>query len=489
MDVLLIDPPYKSLKGIGTEVGYTMATTSLAAYLREHGLEAAVLTGDTLLELPPSSPFTLDMAAYARGQVQYQQILDDPEHAVWRRLTRAVKECDPAVVGLSYLTPLQGAVERTVAAVKAASPDLPVIAGGHHPTFCPEQTARAEGIDFVVRGEGELPLLGLSRALIHGHGDPRKVPGVTSVDRHGQLHSEPAPSLLADLDALPEPARELVLDCDYQRFRTHYATSARGCPYSCTFCADRKLWGGKVRRRSVDSFADELSRLGRQYHPTFVDIVDGTFTYNRPFIEAFCRRLIDRGEPLLWRCTARYDTVDAQLLPLLKQAGCAALYFGLESGSQRVLDRVDKRLTLEQIRRRSQLVRDHGMVAITAVLLGLPGETAEDIQRTLEQMRKIPSDIFDVNTYVPLPGTPLYDQLDPATRESIDWRKAAYKSLENSSTELPADQLRQLQQQAYAIAADALQRFRRRMTPRQSTVTGALPPAGSPPSGRRVSKV
>ena len=478
MDVLLIDPPYKSLKGIGTEVGYTMGLTSLAAYLRQHGLEAAVLTGDTLLDLPPSSPFTLDMAAYARGQAQYQQILDDPDHEVWRRLTRVVRQANPGVVGLSYLTPLQGAVACTVAAVKAANPDLPIIVGGHHPTFCPEETARLDGVDFVVRGEGEAPLLALARALVRGEGAVHDAPGVTFLDSSQQLVSTPAPALLPDLDALPEPARELVLDCDYSRFRTHYATSARGCPYSCTFCSDRELWRAKVRRRSVDSFVDELARLGQQHHPAFVDLVDGTFTYNRKFTEAFCRRMIDQRVNILWRCTARYDTVDQDLLPLLKRAGCAALYFGLESGSQRVLDRADKGLSIEQIRRKSLLVREHGMVAITAVLLGMPGETAEDLQDTLDLMRAVHADIFDVNTYVPLPGSPLYEQMDPAARAAIDWRKAAYKSLDNQSSEIPPDQLRELQQQAYGIAADALQRFRRHMTPRQSTVTGALPPAG-----------
>lgn len=478
MDVLLIDPPYKSLKGIGTEAGYTMGLTSLAAYLRQHGFEAGVLTGDTLLDLPPCSLFTLDMAAYARGQAQYQQILDDPEHEVWRRLTAVVTEASPRLVGLSYLSPLQGAVERTIAAVKAADPDLPVVVGGHHPSFCPEETARMDGVDFVVRGEGEVPLLALARAVVRGEGRAHEAPGVTCVDEAGWLRSTPAPGLLGDLDALPEPARDLVMECDFTRYRTHYATSARGCPYTCAFCSDRRLWGGKVRRRSVDSFVDELCRLGQAHSPSFVDIVDGTFTYNRPFMEAFCQRMIERKANLLWRCTARYDTVDADLLPLLKRAGCAALYFGLESGSQRVLDRVDKRLTVEQVQRQSLLVREHGIVAITAVLLGMPGETAEDLQGTLELMRLIHADIFDVNTYVPLPGTPLYEQMDPAARAAVDWRKAAYKSMDSTSSEIPAAELEQLQQQAYGIAADALQQYRRRMTPRQSTVTGAVPPVG-----------
>ncbi len=301
MDVLLIDPPYKSLKGIGTEAGYTMGLVSLAAYLREHGFEAGVLTGDTLLDLQPSSPFTLDMAAYARGQAQYRQILDDPDHEIWRRITRAVRELTPGLVGLSYLTPLQGAVERTVAAVKAAEPALPVVLGGHHPTFCPEECLGMEGVDYVVRGEGEVPLLALARALLRGEGAPDEAPGVTTLDDQGRARSTAAPPLVPDLDALPEPARDLVLRCDLSRYRTHYATSARGCPYHCTFCSDNQLWGGKVRRRSVTSFVDELARVGEEHRPTYVDIVDGTFTYSRRFMEQFCQQMIERKLALLWR--------------------------------------------------------------------------------------------------------------------------------------------------------------------------------------------
>ena len=479
MDVLLIDPPYKSLKGIGTEAGYTMGQVSLAAYLRQHGFEVGVLTGDTLVDLPPCSLFTLDMAAYARGQAEYQQILDDPDHQIWRALADVVRQEAPGVVGVSYLSPLQGAVERTVAAVKAADPDLPVVVGGHHATFCPEQSARMDGVDYVVRGEGEVPLLALTRALVRGEGAAADAPGVTRVDGDGQLQTTPPPPLLADLDALPPPARDLVIRCDFSRHRTHYATSARGCPYSCAFCADRELWGGKVRRRSVGPFVDELAALVQQHRPTFVDIVDGTFTYNRKYTEAFCQELIERKVPLLWRCTARYDTVDPDLLTLLKRSGCAALYFGLESGSQRVLDRVDKRLTTEEIQRKSLLVREHGIVAITAVLLGVPGETADDMRRTLEMMRSLHSDIFDVNTYVPLPGTPLWEEMELAARAAVNWREAAYKGAAGAHADVPAEELEALQREAYTIAAHALQQFRRRMTPRKSTVTGAVPPVGS----------
>ena len=463
MDLLLIEPPYKSLKGVGAECGYTMSLTSLAAYLAQHGFDAGVVTGDTLLDLPASSPATLDMEAYASGQQQYREIVGDSKHAIWRRIGEVISAHQPKAVGISYLTPLGGTVRQTAAAIKAVAPDVPVFVGGHHATFCAEDTARLENIDLVVRGEGELPVLGLARALANGSRRWEDVQGLTWVDSRGELRSTTQRPLLEELDALPEPARDRVLHCDFSKYRTHYAISARGCPYSCSFCSDRELWCKSVRRRSVDRFVDELVRLEAEYQPQHVDIVDGTFTFDRKYLKAFCEQMIARGSKLRWRCTARYDNLTEELLALLREAGCAALYFGLESGSSRTLTRVKKGIGVEQVKRMAAMVSQSGIVAITAVLLGTPGETAEDLRDTMKLMREVHADVFDVNVYVPLPGTPLYAAMPPEARAAIERDAAGYKSLDNSFSDLPPDEFRPFQEEAYAIAAETLERFQARI--------------------------
>ncbi len=456
MDILLVDPPYKSLKGVGTECAYTTATVGLAAYLRAGGVEAAVLTGDLLVDLPPGSLLNLDVKAYALGQEAYMQAVADQEHDVWQRLADVVREHKPRAVGIAYLTPTKHSVERVAAAVKAVDPEICVIVGGHHATFCPDDALLCPDIDLAVRGEGEIPLLDVARALRDGDPDWSAVRGVSYRDTTGSVVHTDRPGLVADLNDLPFPARDLVLGCDYAGHPVHYMITARGCPYTCSFCSDRRLWLGKVRRRRLDNVFEELAQLVNRYPVRSVDFVDGTFTFDRSYLRGFCERMAAEHPGLRWRCTARYDNLDEELLGLMRKAGCAALYFGLESGSARILESVNKHLTLEDVARVGNLVRRHGIVSIVSVLLGLPDETGEDIRETLEMMRALEADVFDINCYVPLPGTPLYDRMEEAERRAIDWRRLAYKSLGTHATRtVGAEELEGLVREAYDIADSA----------------------------------
>ncbi len=468
MDVLLVDPPYKSLKGVGTECAYTAGTVALAAYLRAGGVDCAVLTGDLLVDLPPGSLLNLDMKAYAQGQETYMGAVEDDDHAVWQCLADAVQEHKPKAVGIVYLTPTRHSVERVAAVVKKVDPAIRVIAGGHHATFCPEDALQNPNIDLAVRGEGEIPLLQIARALRDGSPGWSAVPGVSYRDAGGRVVHTDQPELIADLDDLPFPARDLVLGCDYDGHPVHYMVTARGCPYACSFCSDRRLWLGKVRRRSLDNVFEELRQLVGRHTVRSVDFVDGTFTYDRDYLCAFCERIAAEHPGLRWRCTARYDNLDEELLGLMREAGCSALYFGLESGSVRILESVNKRLTLEDVVRVSALVRKYGIVSIVSVLLGLPDETTEDIRETLEMMRALAADIFDVNCYVPLPGTPLYDGMDEEERRAVDWRRLAYKSLGTHATKaVGPEELEELVLEAHEIADQARNGFLARMTAAQ----------------------
>ena len=166
-----------------------------------------------------------------------------------------------------------------------------------------------------------------------------------------------------------------------------------------------------------------------------------------------------------WRCTARYDNLDEDLLRLMKRANCSGLYFGLESGSDRILKAINKNTTVKQIIRVSEMVYDSGIPSGTSVLMGLPDETKEDMEGTLKLMETIKTDIFDVNSYVPLPGSPLWDSMNEEDKKKIDWRKTAYKSFDNYfSKSVSHDDLKRCLSQAYEIANNVqkktLARFR-----------------------------
>jgi radical SAM superfamily enzyme YgiQ (UPF0313 family) len=243
------------------------------------------------------------------------------------------------------------------------------------------------------------------------------------------------------------------LNCDYDLYRVHCISTARGCPYTCSFCADRRLWGGKVRRRSVDNVIEEMRLLKDKYKIDSVDFVDGTFTYDREYLQTFCDIIINHKLNIKWRCTARYDNLNEDLLLLMKQANCSGLYFGLESGSERVLKAIDKKITVEEIIKVSEMVYNSGIPSVTSIVLGLPEEKKEDIEETLKLMKKVKTDILDVNSYVPLPGTRLYDSMSEEDKKNIDWRKVAFKSFDNYfSKNISRDDFRRYVSEAYEIA-------------------------------------
>jgi anaerobic magnesium-protoporphyrin IX monomethyl ester cyclase len=456
MDVMFIDPPYTSLKGVSTDCGYHIGLTGLAAYLRNEGFETSVLMGDLLVDSLHNNRnrgFSYNVKEYAAGQRAYEAAVGDRNHAVWKKLADIVVENKPAAVGIAYLTPLKYVVERITALVKEIDSEIKVIAGASHPTFCPDDVMQNENIDFVIRGEGEIPLLNLVKEFKKDKPRWEDVPGIYYRDGDGQVLNTPGVGLIDNLDELPFLARDLVLNCDYNRYRLHSMMTTRGCPYTCSFCADKRLWGGRVRRRSVANVIKEMKLLKDTYRIDYVDIADGTFTYDRRYLRTFCKAMIDQKLGIKWRCTARYDNLDEELLQLMKQANCCGLYFGLESGSNRVLKLIDKRITVDQIIRVSEMVYASGIPAASSVLMGLPGETKEDMEETLKLMKRVKTDLFDVNSFTPLPGTSLYDAMSEEARKSVDWRKVSLKSFDGYFSEsVSQDDFRKCISEAYEIS-------------------------------------
>ncbi|MEE9399750.1 MAG: radical SAM protein, partial [Dehalococcoidales bacterium] len=279
------------------------------------------------------------------------------------------------------------------------------------------------------------------------------VPGIHYRNRNGQVQNNPSANLINNLDELPFLARDLVLNCDYNRYRLHSISTARGCPYTCSFCADRRFWDGKVRRRSVDNVIEELRLLKDTYKINFVDFVDGTFTFDRKYLQTFCNTMINHKLNIKWRCTARYDNLNEDILQLMKQANCSGLYFGLESGSDRVLKAINKKIDVEKIIKVSKMVYNSGIPSATSILLGTPGEGKEDIEETLKLMKTIKTDIFDIFSYTPLAGSLLYDSMSEEDKKNIDWRKVGYKSFDNYfSKNISRDDFKRYKSEGYEIA-------------------------------------
>ncbi len=327
--------------------------------------------------------------------------LDDTDDQV----AAAVAELAPDLIGVS-LTTRQWQRARALLRGLRERLAVPVVAGGLHPTFSPEEALGAPGIDFVVLGEGEGPMLDLVEALQAG----RTPAGLDNV----MLPGGPRPRLRAPfepLDDLPWVARDLL---DEQPGVIHMATQ-RGCPFPCTYCGARmydELYAGEGtsygRRRSHGSVLAELQALRDSGQLAYIIFLDDTFTIHHPWVREFCRVHGERlGTP--FSLHARVETVTEPMLHRLAAAGCQQITYGVEAGSERVRRQIMKRqVTNQRFRDVFRWTREAGIAVTANYMLGLPGETPDELQETVDLAAELEVLDFGYFVFYPYPGTHLF---------------------------------------------------------------------------------
>jgi len=329
------------------------------------------------------------------------EILDAAvERLSWRTLGKRIKQISPDIVGITSLTEFRYEAFRTARIVKEVlGENIPVTMGGPHVSLTADDTMRYQpDLDVVVRGEAEYTFTELCHALWEGK-DLSKIPGI-SYRKNGEIIHNPPAELPADLDALPFPARHLM-DMKRYNFRldvpgkgsfpaAHIITS-RGCPFHCSFCATSKLSGRRWRHRSPENVLAELEDiLKNQPEVKAVWFYDDTFTMNKKRVEAICNGILKRKLDIAFTCSIRVDTVNYDLLKKMRDAGCFKVFFGVESGSPRILDEVcQKQITLEQVETVSKWLDELGIEKNPGYIISFPEETLEDAEQTLHFMKKV----------------------------------------------------------------------------------------------------
>jgi radical SAM superfamily enzyme YgiQ (UPF0313 family) len=208
--------------------------------------------------------------------------------------------------------------------------------------------------------------------------------------------------------------------------RTPFAPviATRGCPYLCKFCGAQPNSGNRLRRRSPEKVVDEVEFLVREFGVREIHLQDDNFTLNRGLVEGFCKGLIERGLEVVWSCPngVRLDTLDQELLRLMEESGCYSLAIGIESGVQRVLDLMKKDLKLETVLDKIALIRKTTRIRLTGFfVLGFPGETAEEVRRTVDFSLSLDLDKANYGTFMPIPGSAAYQELkDAGALEGLD---------------------------------------------------------------------
>jgi len=319
-------------------------------------------------------------------------------------VARQVADAGPELIGVS-LTSRQWQRARALVPRLRDRVDVPFVAGGLHPTFEPEAVLAGPGFDFDCLGEGEAAMLDLVGALeADADGD-----GIDNIWRRGSARPALRPPVAA-LDDLPFMARDLL---DEATGVIHMVTQ-RGCPFTCTYCAARmynQLYEGVGeygRRRSPDNVVAELLSLRREDKLAYVIYLDDTFTIRHRWVKELCRLSREQvGVP--FAIHARVDTVTPKLLETLAAAGCAQITYGVESGSERVRREIMERpIGDQQIRDAFRWTREAGIAATANYMLGLPGETADDLEQTLATAEELEVLDFGYFVFYPYPGTRLF---------------------------------------------------------------------------------
>ena len=372
----------------------------LAAVLREAGEEVEILDAD-LLELSI--------------------------HETAREACRK----HPSIVGITATTPTIKNALKVVSAVKALDSGVVTVVGGVHPTFMPEETLLScPELDLVVIGEGEQTLLELTQVLKGFQWKGRsysaakefaervsKVDGIAYRDPSNPnlIRFTPPRAFIQDLDKIPLPARDLVPFEHYKLLGKDASIGAiitsRGCPYGCTYCSSSRIGGLKFRARSVDNVLLEIQELYYKYRLRHIEIIDDIFTLNQKRAFEFAKKLKSLKLDIKWVASSRVNTISRDLLRALFSAGLTILYYGVESGSQRILNLMKKGVTLEQIRTAFRITREEGVKSCGSFILGYPGETLDEMKQTIKFACELDADYAQFCILTPYPGTPIYDEL------------------------------------------------------------------------------
>ena len=370
----------------------------------------------------------LYLSAYLKSRGQPVQIFDST-FAERAALEAELESGAPGVLGIYTNLMTRRSVLQIVAAAKAR--DWTVVLGGPESANYVEQYLGA-GADAVVLGEGELTLAELLEVLpdAGAHG-LHAVRGLAFRDADGHVVRTPERAKIADLDALPLPDRAAIDLPRYVRvWREHHGMgsvnliTARGCPYKCTWCS-HAVFGYSHRRRTPAAVAAEVEQIVRQYQPEQLWYADDVFTISHPWLERYAAELRKRDLRLPFETITRADRLQSEAAAAaLAELGCYRVWIGSESGSQRILDAMQRDVTLEEVHRATELARRHGIQVGMFLMWGYEGEQVEDIAATVELVQRTRPDVFLTTVSYPIKGTPYYERVRERLGLPLPWAQA-----------------------------------------------------------------
>jgi len=417
MDILLLFPPLSVEERYGNrklgEIGGHLPPFGLAciaSYIREHSFSVGIM--DALAE-----------------DMESMQVLD------------YIGKHQPKVIGFSAMTPQFLRTVRIAKDISKRFPEILTIIGGHHASIMPYETLEEDCcLDLLVYGEGEETFLeiinkykerGWNKEEFLKDADCLKaIDGIAFRDKDSNIKINKSRRQIEDLDSLPSPAWDLLplgkyipLPNQYLNKPVIHMVSIRGCPFDCDFCSNNSVFGRKIRARSPERVVDDIKYVKSKYNMKEISFWDDTMTVNKKWLEKFCNCLIENKVNVTWTCYSRVDTVNLEILKLMKKAGCWNIFYGYESGNQQLLDNINKGITLEQIRNANKWTKEAGIEVRASFMIALPGETPEMAKKTIDFAIELEPEYAQFSITTPYPGTKLFDTAKKSGRLREDFSK------------------------------------------------------------------
>lgn len=316
--------------------------------------------------------------------------------------------------GVTGATPNFVQIRDIIEILKEREPDKPVIVGGTHATVYPEHILKYSKADACVIGDGELTALN----IVQGK-DWKDIPGIMTREYFTGL-----PTLVNDIDFFPMPDREAI---DYYSYlesslfnymditvkKEGSILACRGCAFDCSFCASRKINQGRVRLKSAKAIVDEIIYLKDRFGAEMLNVLDDSFLLNKKRAYDVCTSLIEKKVGMKWFCLVRADEADYDLFCLMKKAGCLSVAPGFESGSNRILKLMNKKITIEMARECVKMASKAGLLINGQLIVGFPTETEEDVELMVKFIKDNPEvDTWGLHTFFPFPGCDVWNNPD-----------------------------------------------------------------------------
>ena len=348
-----------------------------------------------------------------------------------QKFIECIKDFCPDFVGITFVTPLVNTAGRISRLVKKINKEIIVIGGGAHCSSFPESALKEAFLDIVIIGEGDFSI----QDIVSGK-SLEKIKGI-AYRKKGKILVNKRRDFIKNLDILPFPAYHLY---EINKYRVSSAIArknpvawletSRGCVYGCIYC-NKSCFGRTFRAKSPERVVKEfiqIKKLGLKE----VHITDDGFTTDIERAKKICNLLIKNKVNILWSTITgiRVDRVDKELLKKMKEAGCYRVYFGIESGSQKILNRIKKGITLEQVRNAVKWAKEAGLEVAGYFMIGLPDETEETMQQTIDFAKSLNLDLAKISITIPLPATELFNELDKEKQiKTYDWEMFKFYTL------------------------------------------------------------